>query len=116
MRTLIAGLIILFTACSCAYKLNNKSSGDRKIKPVVEVYATHWCPFCQEEMDFLDANKAQYTVYWVDDEDKEKHKEMHIRCPDSDGFPTTVITDASGKEHCVIGFQKDELEKLLGLE
>lgn len=101
-------------ACSCAVK-NGSIKPDEKavVSLKVEVYATHWCPPCIWELDYLNSKGVKYTVYWID-EDEEKGKEMDSRCG-SDRIPTNVITDKSGKEQCVIGFNKDKLDALLGL-
>lgn len=108
----IISLVIISCFCSCAKR--NLETKAFKVPLRTEVYATHWCLYCKMELEYLDSKNVKYSVYWVD-EDEEKDKEMHKRC-DSGAIPTTVITDKSGKEHCVIGFKKDELSALLGLK
>lgn len=79
----------------------------------VIIYTTHTCPFCEMEKRFLREHGVEYTEYFVD-EDPRRAEEM-IRRSGQAGVPFTVITDDEGKEHEILGFQKEKLKEVLRL-
>ena len=81
--------------------------------PKVTVYSTHTCSYCVMEKEYLDSKGIEYNQIFVDD-DPAKASEMVERSGQM-GVPVTVIITDEGKEEVVIGFQKDKINKLLGL-
>jgi len=75
----------------------------------VEVYSTPTCMYCNLLKDFLKEKNVEFTeINVADDEEKrtyivEKSGQM--------GVPVTLID-----EEVVIGFNKDKISELLGLE
>jgi glutaredoxin-like YruB-family protein len=75
----------------------------------VEVYSTPTCMYCNLLKDFLKEKNVEFTeINVADDEEKrtyivEKSGQM--------GVPVTLIG-----EEVVIGFNKDKISELLGLE
>lgn len=79
----------------------------------VVVYSTKTCPFCKMEKEYLKEKGIAFENFFVD-EDEKKAKEM-IKKSGQMGVPVTVITGDDGKEEVVVGFEKEELRKKLGL-
>ena len=79
----------------------------------VTIYTTQTCPFCRQEKEFLSGHNVEYTEHYVD-QDREKAQEM-IEKSGQMGVPITVITDDAGKEHHVLGFQKNKRMEILNL-
>ncbi len=76
--------------------------------PKVTIYSTPSCHFCHLAKDFFTANGITYTEYDVSS-DLEKRKEM-IEKSEQMGVPVIVIG-----EKLVVGFDKSQIAKLLGL-
>lgn len=66
------------------------------------------------EKEYLDSKSVKYANVWVD-EDEKKAEEM-IKISGQMGVPVTIITDDAGKQNVVAGFDKKQLNKLLGLK
>jgi glutaredoxin 3 len=76
--------------------------------PKVTIYSTPSCHFCHLAKDFFTANGIVYTDYDVGS-DLEKRKEM-IDKSGQMGVPVILIG-----EEMIIGFDKSQIAKLLGL-
>jgi glutaredoxin-like YruB-family protein len=74
----------------------------------VTIYSTPTCHFCHLAKDFFTANSIVYTEYNVAN-DLEKRKEM-IDKSGQMGVPVIII----GNE-LIVGFDKPQIAKLLGL-
>ncbi len=74
----------------------------------VVIYSTPSCHFCQMAKDFFKANNVAYTEYNVAS-DIEKRKEM-ISKSGQMGVPVIIIG-----EKLIVGFDKPEIAKALGL-
>lgn len=79
----------------------------------VTVYSTKTCPFCKMEKEYLTQKGIVFENIFVD-EDEKKAEEM-TRKSGQMGVPVTVVTDDSGKEEVVVGFDKEALNKALGI-
>lgn len=80
----------------------------------VTIYSTTTCPFCEQEKEFFKENNVEYAEHLVD-QDREKAQEM-IRKSGQMGVPFTVIVDDAGEEYQILGFQRDKLTQILGIE
>jgi len=76
--------------------------------PQVTIYSTPSCVYCRMAKAFLDEQKVPYTNYDVA-EDAEKRNEM-IQRSGQMGVP---VIDVGGE--LMVGFDKEKLMKLLGL-
>lgn len=74
----------------------------------VTVYSTPTCHFCHMAKDFFKANNIPFTDFDVAT-DIEKRKEMVAKSGQM-GVPVIVID-----EKIVVGFNKPEIAKMLGL-
>ena len=75
----------------------------------VTIYSTPNCTYCTMTKEFFKENDIAYTEHDVA-ADPEKRAEM-IERSEQMGVPVTVIDDS-----VVIGFDRDTLSELLGLE
>ena len=78
-------------------------------KKKVIVYSTPTCPYCVMVKDFLKEHKIEYEDINVA-EDQEKAKEM----VEKSGQMGVPVVEIDGK--MIIGFDKDKLKEMLGLE
>ena len=74
----------------------------------ITVYSTPTCHFCHLAKDFFKANNIPFTDYDVAS-DLEKRKEM-VEKSGQMGVPVIIIDDKT-----IVGFNKPEVAKLLGL-
>ncbi len=75
----------------------------------ITVYSTSTCPYCMQAKKYLDEKGIAYTNYDVAT-DTEKRKEM-VEKSGQMGVPVIVID-----ENVIIGFERQEVDKLLGIE
>ena len=75
----------------------------------VIVYSTAMCPYCSMEKEWLKKNGIKFKDINVG-EDRKAAQEMILKSGQS-GVP---VTDIDGK--IVVGFNKEELKKLLGIK
>jgi len=82
----------------------------------VTIYSTPTCHFCQMTKEFLKDKNIAYTDYDVA-HDLAKRQEM-IQKSGQMGVPVIFVGDPSnpsGQVEMIIGFDKEHLEKSLGL-
>ncbi|MBI2099566.1 NrdH-redoxin [Candidatus Uhrbacteria bacterium] len=79
----------------------------------VLIYSTKTCPFCKMEKEYLTQKGVAFENIFVD-EDETKAEEM-TRKSGQMGVPVTVVTGDDGKEEVVVGFDKERLNQVLGL-
>jgi len=79
----------------------------------VKIFTTTTCPYCKMEKEFLDSKGVDYEVEVVD-HDVTKAQELMAESGQL-GVPFTVITASDGKESTILGFDKTEISKQLGL-
>ncbi|MFC1728103.1 glutaredoxin family protein [Nanoarchaeota archaeon] len=75
----------------------------------VIVYSTPTCPYCVMAKDFLKENNIEFVDYDVS-QDKQKAKDAI----EKSGQMAVPVIDIDGK--IIIGFDKEELKKALGIE
>ncbi len=73
------------------------------------IYSTPTCPYCVKVKDYLKSKNFDYKDYDVST-DKTKLDEM-IQKSDQMGVPVVEID-----ENIIIGFDKNEIDKILGIE
>jgi glutaredoxin len=81
------------------------------LERTVTLYSTSDSPYCAEEKAWLNSQDIPFKECLVDDE--EKQNEM-IKKSGQMNVPVTIISDEVA-EQIVIGFDKNELARLLGL-
>lgn len=80
----------------------------------ITVFSTSTCPYCQMLKDHLKEKNIVYTDKFVDQDIKAKEEMLTV----SDGYmgvPFTLIRKESGEEVKVVGFDKNLIDKALGL-
>ena len=80
----------------------------------ITVYSTVVCPYCKMEKQWLEKHDIKYKNIFVD-EDDDAASEM-IKKSKQMGVPVTVIVPEKGKEKVIVGFDKPELAKVLGIK
>ena len=79
----------------------------------VKIYTTTTCPYCKMEKDYLDLKGIKYENFFVDENPK-KAQEMMDESGQM-GVPFTEITKDDGTEEKILGFDKEKLDKALGI-
>jgi len=80
-------------------------------KPKVKLYSTKTCPYCMMEKDWLENEKIEHEVVYVDSNQKEAMN--MVQKTGQMGVPVTQIQYNDGREEYVIGFDKPKLEYYL---
>ena len=75
---------------------------------LVKIYTTDTCKYCQLAKDYFKSNSIEYKEYNVA-EDMEARSEM-VKVSGQMRVPVISID-----ENIIIGFNKDEIDKVLGL-
>lgn len=84
-----------------------------KIKKV-KVYSTVMCPYCKMEKAWLEGNKIEHEVSYVD-QNQEEAIEM-VRKTGQMGVPVTEITYEEGNPDFIVGFDVPKLSEILGIK
>ena len=84
-----------------------------KIKNI-KLYSTTMCPYCKMEKAWLEGNKIDHEVSYVDQNQKEAI-EM-VRATGQMGVPVTKIEFENSDTKYVIGFDVPQLSNILGLK
>lgn len=79
----------------------------------VTVYSTTTCPYCNMLKKYLEENNVEYQEKLVD-QDEEARKKMLEESGGFLGVPFTTI-QKNGEIHTVLGFDKGELNEILGV-
>jgi glutaredoxin-like protein NrdH len=90
----------------------SKVSG-KKADHKVTIFALSTCVWCKLTKQFLIDNGVQYEFVDVDlleDNDKEKARQIIISKGGTPSYPTTIIDD----KIVITGFRKDKLKEVLG--
>lgn len=80
----------------------------------VTVYSTTTCPYCKMLKSFLSENGVVFKEKLVD-QDEVARDEMMGKSGGYLGVPFCVIVKDDGKEEKVIGFDKQKISGILGL-
>ncbi len=80
-------------------------------KKSVKLYSTQSCPFCRMEKAWLESEKIEHEVVYVDLNRDEAIK--MVQKTGQMGVPVTQIGFEDGHEEFVIGFDRPRLEYFL---
>lgn len=80
----------------------------------VLIYSTATCGFCKMLKSYLDSKDVKYDVKMAD-EDQNIARELYEKSGQL-GVPFTIITDESGKEEAILGFDRARVDQALGLK
>lgn len=84
-----------------------------KIKKV-KVYSTATCPYCRMEKAWLEGNKVEHEVVYVD---KDQNEAINmVRKTGQMGVPVTEIELDEGNLEFIIGFDTPRLSEVLGIK
>lgn len=78
------------------------------------IYSTKTCGFCKSVKEYLDEHNITYTDIDVG-ENQDKAREM-IEKSGQMGVPVTVINAGQENEEMIIGFDKEKIAGILGIE
>lgn len=78
----------------------------------VKLYSTTTCPYCIMEKQWLEANKVEHTVVYVDQDRNEAIK--MVQSTGQMGVPVTEVVGEDSKSTFVVGFDVAGLKKLIG--
>ena len=94
--------------------LINQSAGVDELKPKkVKLYSTMSCPYCKMEKSWLEQEKIEHEVIYVDLNPYEAQK--MVDKTGQMGVPVTEIEYDEGEPEYIIGFDKPKLSEILGL-
>lgn len=77
----------------------------------IKLYSTTTCPYCIMEKQWLDINKIQHEVVYVDRNESEALK--MIKNTGQMGVPVTEISDEGGNTQYVVGFDQSRIKQIL---
>ena len=80
----------------------------------ITIYSTTTCPYCKMLKDYLSEKNLTFKEKLVD-QDEAAREEM---VKDSGGFlgvPFTVIVKDDGSKDTIIGFDKNQVNEILGI-
>ena len=77
----------------------------------VKLYSTVSCPYCRMEKAWLEGNKIDHEVVYVDQNQEEAVK--MVRKTGQMGVPVTEIEFEEGDSRFVIGFDAPKLSEIL---
>lgn len=80
----------------------------------VTVYTTTTCPYCKMLKDYLKEKGVSYEEKLVDQDDAAREEMMEA----SGGFlgvPFTLVTKDDGTKDTIIGFDKNRVNSVMGL-
>lgn len=80
----------------------------------VKIYTTTTCPFCKMEKEYLDSKGIQYENIFVDQKPDEAKR--LIEQSGQMGVPFTEITKDDGTQASILGFDKQKLNEVLGIQ
>jgi len=95
-------------------KLINDTTGAGELKPTkIKLYSTATCPYCKMEKEWLESNKVEHEVVYVDQNQAEAQR--MVQNTGQMGVPVTEIQYDEGESEYIIGFNKPALGKVLGI-
>ncbi len=80
----------------------------------VKIYSTTWCQYCKLEKAYLDEKGIKYDYVQVDTDPKEAEEFAQVS-GGAQGVPFTLITKDSGEKVGILGFNKPQIDQVLGL-
>ena len=95
-------------------ELIHEAAGVGELKPtLVKLYSTHSCPYCKMEKTWLDKNKVNYELVYVDQNQKEA--EAMVVKTGQMGVPVTEIQYEDAEPDYIIGFDQPKLANILNV-
>ncbi len=79
----------------------------------ITIYSTATCGFCKMLKSYLNSKDIKFDEKKAD-EDQKIAQELYEKSGQL-GVPFTVITDDSGKEELILGFDRQKIDTVLGL-
>ena len=80
----------------------------------VTIYSTTTCPYCNMLKNYLKEKNISFTEKIVDQDDAAR-EEMVKESGGFLGVPFTVIVKDDGAKETIIGFNKEKINQVLGL-
>lgn len=80
----------------------------------ITIYSTATCGFCKMLKSYLNDKGIKYDVKMAD-EDQNIARELYEKSGQL-GVPFTVITDEKGTEEMILGFDRQKIDTVLGLQ
>lgn len=80
----------------------------------IKLFKTTTCPYCKMETEYLKSKGVAFDEIFVD-QDSKAAEEM-IKISGQMGVPFTVIEKEGGEKLTVLGFDKDKINRALGLQ
>ncbi|HOZ36552.1 MAG TPA: glutaredoxin domain-containing protein [bacterium] len=80
----------------------------------VKIYSTPVCPYCHMLKDYLKGKNVSFEDINVA-EDEAAANEM-VEKSGQMGVPVAIITTDSGQEKVIIGFDKSQINQILGIK
>ncbi len=80
----------------------------------IKLYSTLTCPYCKMEKAWLENNKIDHEVVYVD-RDRNQAMEM-VMSTGQMGVPVTKIEYEDKRKEYVVGFDKPKLSQLIGIK
>jgi len=77
----------------------------------IKIYSTQTCPFCKMQKEYLDARGIRYENIFVDHDANAAEELMKLE--GGLGVPFTVFTKENGEKESVLGFDKEEINRIL---
>lgn len=81
----------------------------------ITIYSTTTCPYCKMLKNYLDQKNIKYKERLVDQDDTARD-EMSKASGGFLGVPFIVITKEDGSKETVVGFDKNKINEVLGID
>ncbi len=79
----------------------------------VKIYSTQTCPFCKMEKEYLDGHGINYENIFIDEDSKAAQDLMVLE--GQIGVPFTVFTKEDGSKETLLGFDREEINRILNI-
>lgn len=94
-------------------KIIETSAGTGPLKPTkIKLYSTTTCPYCKMEKQWLEQNKIEHELVFVDLNPGEAQN--MVEKTGQMGVPVTEIQYEDAEPEFIIGFDKDKLSHIVG--
>ena len=81
--------------------------------PQVKIYTTTTCPYCKMEKEYLDAKGIKYENIFIDHDEKAAQELMRLE--GQVGVPFTVFIKDDGSKETLLGYEKEKINRILGI-
>ena len=79
----------------------------------VKIYSTSTCPYCKMEKEYLDTHGIKYDNIFIDEDTKAAQDLTALE--GQIGVPFTVFTKEDGSKETLLGFDKEEINRILNI-